>query len=391
MTLQMEKLPQNYRLVLKVAACLGHSFDYHTFKKAKVNTNLNLEDLLPKVVSFGFIQELAPNQFAWAHDQIQQAGYALIPLDRREAFHLLIGTKLLMNTPRSELEKSIFNIVGQISIGKRLLQSDDQKYEVAELMLLAGEHALGTSSFHSAAKYFMSGIEDLLQDDCWETQYKLSLKLHDAALEALFATGDFTTLSMLTSKVLANARNFDDKLNCYHNLVRYLASSRQSEKGISTCISVLEQLGETEGVPMGLGISMGLNLCNFLGETLPTQILDVIVYADYKNLKRVMSKYSEDDILRLPQMAVERKLMAMEFLNHMISSANGTRPHLNAVIVCRMVRMTLEFGLCDASACAFSGFGNMNALDQDFERGYRFGYVALKIMERFGKGNRVRF
>jgi len=390
MTVEMEKLPHSYRLVLEVAACLGHPFDYHTFKKAKVQGKLKLEDLLPRVAAFGFIQELAPNQFAWAHDQVQQAAYGLIPENRREAFHLLIGTKLLMNTPESELEKSIFDIVGQINIGKRLLDSDDQKYEVGELYLLAGEQALKTSSFHSAAKYFMSGIELLQGGDCWESEYNLSMKLHDAALEALFATGEFTTLSMLTSKILTHARNFDDKLNCYQYLVRYLASSRQSEKGISTCITVLEQVGETKGIAMGLGFTMGLNLCNFLGETLPTKISDVVIYTAYRKTKRLLDKYSEDDILRLPQMVDERKLVAMDFLNHMISSSNGTRPHLNVLVVIRMVELTLEYGLCDVSACAFSGYGNVNCLDQDFESGYRFGYVALKIMARLGKEN-LRF
>jgi predicted ATPase len=80
-------------------------------------------------------------------------------LDKREAFHLLIGARMYILTPKVELEKSIFDIASQISLGKRLLQSDEQKYEAAELILLAGEVSLGTSAFHSAATYFMSGID----------------------------------------------------------------------------------------------------------------------------------------------------------------------------------------------------------------------------------------
>ena len=200
----------------------------------------------------------------------------------------------------------------------------------------------------------------LHRDDCWSTRYKLSLKLYDAAVEALFATGDFTALTDLTSKVLSNARNFDDKLNCYHNLVRYLASSRQSEEGLATCIKVLEELGEQDGIYMGMGITVGLNMCSVLGESLPTQLTDVIVYKHYRNMKSLLRKISEDDILSFPRMVNERKLMAMEFLNHMVSSCNATRPHLCAVVVCLMVSMTLDYGLCDISACAFSGFGNMS-------------------------------
>lgn len=179
-------------------------------------------------------------------------------------------------------------------------------------------------------------------------------------MEALFATGDFATLSDLTLILLSNARNFDDKLNCYHNLVRYLASSGQSEEGLSTCIQVLEELGEQDGIYMGMGITVGLNMCSFLSDSLPTKLTDVIVYKHYKNMKSLLSKFSEDDILNFPQMVNERKLTAMEFLNHMVSSCNATRPHLCAVVVCLMVSMTLDYGLCDLSACAFSGFGNMS-------------------------------
>jgi len=290
-----------------------------------------------------------------------------------------------MNTPTSELEKSIFDIVGQINHGKQLLENGEMKYEVAELYLLAGEKALKTSSFHSAATYFMSGI-GLLQGDCWENHYNLSKKLHDAALKALFVTGEFTTLNTLASEVLTHARNFDDKLNCYHNLVRYLVSSRQAEEGISTCISVLEQVGETKGVA-----KLSLKQCVFLGGKLPIQFSDVAVYTLYRNVMRLLSKYSEDDILKLPQMVDQRKLVAMEFLNHMISSSNNTKPHLCAVVVLRMVDMTLKHGLCDVSACAFSGLGNLNVHIADFDNGYRYGKVALNIMaKRTGKDNRVR-
>ena len=37
MTSRMSQLPASFRLVLKLAACLGHSFDSATFNKAKVS------------------------------------------------------------------------------------------------------------------------------------------------------------------------------------------------------------------------------------------------------------------------------------------------------------------------------------------------------------------
>ena len=51
-------------------------------------------------------------------------------------FHLLIGTKILMNTPEEQLEDSIFDIVPHMTVGQEYLQIESQKYEVAELNLI---------------------------------------------------------------------------------------------------------------------------------------------------------------------------------------------------------------------------------------------------------------
>lgn len=130
-------------------------------QRAKVKSEFHLETILHKVASLGFIQELENNNFAWAHDQVHQAGYCLIPSDKKEAFHLLIGTRMYMNTPKAELEKNIFDIASHLSLGKRLLESDEQKHEAAELIMLAGQVSLGNSAFHSAASYFMNAVEIL--------------------------------------------------------------------------------------------------------------------------------------------------------------------------------------------------------------------------------------
>jgi predicted ATPase len=53
-----------------------------------------------------------------AHDSLRQAARALIPENKRESFHLLIGTRMLMNTPESELDTTIFYILGHMNKGE---------------------------------------------------------------------------------------------------------------------------------------------------------------------------------------------------------------------------------------------------------------------------------
>ncbi len=100
---RMSRLPLSYRLVLKLASCLGYQFNRATFNKARVKSDYNLESVLPAVCQIGYIHEISSDKFMWAHDQVMQAAGRLIPAHMREQFHLLIGTRLFMNTPESDI------------------------------------------------------------------------------------------------------------------------------------------------------------------------------------------------------------------------------------------------------------------------------------------------
>ena len=92
--IQMAMLPETYCLALKLASCLGTNFDLNTFSKAKVRTNFELENVLPSVVQLGFIHEVTPGKFLWAHDQVRMAAYELIPKEKKKQFHALIATRV---------------------------------------------------------------------------------------------------------------------------------------------------------------------------------------------------------------------------------------------------------------------------------------------------------
>jgi predicted ATPase len=59
------------------------------------------------------------------------------------------------------------------------------------------------------------------------------------------------------------------------------------------------------------------------------------------------------------------------------------------VIVCRMMHLTLRHGLTELSPYALASFGYSIALSGDFDEGFRFGSLALQMMERFGEDART--
>lgn len=179
MTEQMSRLPKKMQIGLKLCACLGPQFDAEIVEKVQNGANIG-DNFLQSCVDDGFLQTKEDSgYYTWAHDQVQQAAYELIPLQQREKFHLLIGSRLFLSTSSSEIDKFIFYIVDNMNRGLTLVDNPYQKYEMAELNLRAGEKILERHSFQSSVKYLMTGIA-LLGNDSWEKKYGLTIRLHDA-------------------------------------------------------------------------------------------------------------------------------------------------------------------------------------------------------------------
>lgn len=78
----------------------------------------------------------------------------------------------------------------------------------------------------------------------------------------------------------------------------------------------------------------------------------------------------------------------MRFLNHMLIATYYSNPSLNPLVVFRMVRITVDFGVCNISAIAFACYGAWlaSSLNDDYEGAFTMGRVALDLMKKLGGG-----
>ncbi|KAL7499306.1 hypothetical protein ACHAWT_009981 [Skeletonema menzelii] len=362
MTEHMSRLPVQIQLGLKLCACLGPTFEAMILEKARKNADIG-DDFLSSCVEDGYLLTEGGSSYKWSHDQVQQAAYELIPLQKREKIHLLIGSRLLLGLPSSEMDRFIFHVADNMNKGANLLDNLEQKHEVAELNLRAGEKLLQHQSYHSAVKYLMAGIS-LLGDNSWEVNYHLSLRLYDAASEALYVVADYSTLAALAEKPLRYAQCFEDKLITYSNLVRAMSSSGKTDECINTCVSVLSELGEP----------------------IPTTINQQIYFEEVAKVQEALIGRSRQDLLSLPVMTDINKLTAMRFLNHMLLVTYASNPALNPIVVFRMVRLTVAYGVCNIAAIAFSCYGAWLAsgLNEDYGAAFTMGRVASDLMTKMG-------
>src|ERR1700722_19463891 len=99
-----------------------------------------------------------------------------MPERLRAEARLRIGRLLAAHTPAEKREATIFEIVNQLNRGAALITSRDEREQLAEFNLLAGQRAKASAAYASALTYLIAGAT-LLPEDSWERRYELAFAL----------------------------------------------------------------------------------------------------------------------------------------------------------------------------------------------------------------------
>jgi histidine kinase len=333
MTVRISKLPKATREVLEVAACLGSGLDEKLLNRISPRP---VFAQLQKATSRGFLHyDEVDETYRFAHDVIQEAAYKMISYQEREAFHLTIGRELWKSFDDIEdLERHIFIILGQIRSGADLITYQEERNDVAALCLRAGELAICSSSFQTASEYLLLGVS-MLGETCWEEEYELSLELYNAAAEVEYCIANFDNVEKLASEIFAHTRWFPDTLRAHSIHVYSLGSRGHMLKAIERGLEVLEALGEK----------------------FPSKNSSHSIAVAMKRTKWLIKGKSNETLLRrLPLMDDPEKIAAMQMMNIIFLYAYIAIPTLAPMIACRMVKLTIEYGLCDVSCVGFVTF-----------------------------------
>src|SRR5205823_1591118 len=126
--------------------------------------------------------------YAFLHDRVQQAAYALIPEERRRMVHLTVGRLLRARTPAERLDARRFEIVQHLNLGSALITNANERLDVARLDLDAGRRAKSSTAHDTALELLLAGI-GLLDDAAWQREHELAFALHLEAAECRYLCG----------------------------------------------------------------------------------------------------------------------------------------------------------------------------------------------------------
>src|SRR4030095_14568487 len=183
----LNRLPADTQSALRHLACLGNSADFAALAMLYENSKEELDRDLQYALRTGLVFR-SEGAFRFLHDRVQEAAYSLIPEAQRAEVHLRIGRLLLAHTPHAERGAATFEIVNQLNRRTALITSQQEREQLAELNLMAGQRAKGSAAFASALTYLASGAA-LLAEYCWERRHDLAFALELNRAECESSTG----------------------------------------------------------------------------------------------------------------------------------------------------------------------------------------------------------
>ncbi|MBW4519364.1 MAG: AAA family ATPase [Scytolyngbya sp. HA4215-MV1] len=384
MRLQLQKLPASCQEMLKLAACIGSQFDLTTLatvcEQPPTVVALNLWAalqaglILPLNEIYKFFQaeaiassqqsvKLSPRQvdactYRFLHDRVQQAAYSLIAEDQRQTAHWQIGQLLLRNTPASEQEERLFEIVNHLNVGRSLIARSQEQVELAQLNLRAGQKARAATAYGAAVDYFTTGIA-CLPTDAWERHYDLTLALHREVAEAAYLNTDFEQMEQWATLVLQHAKTLLDTIPVQHT--RLMGTKAQGQL-----------------LP---ALQLGLQVLQSLGVEFPAQPTQADIEQAFGASCQLWQDQAPLSLLGLPPMIDPSHLAAMKILSWLVPCAYVANPTLMVLLIFKQVELSIQHGNCPISIYGYVDYGLiLCGVIGDIPSGYDFGQLALQLL-----------
>jgi PAS domain S-box-containing protein len=376
MTKKLRKLPESTQQALSLAACIGNRFDLDTLSRIHEKPEKETFQELMPALSQGLILPLAGQKITgddilrspltighmqFLHDRIQQAAYGLIDYEKKKKLHARIGRLLLNNCSPDQVDDLLFSIVEHLNYGHAFLDSQKEKDELAWLNLRAGQKARKAAAYEVAFGYSRIGLK-CLTEISWETNYELTLSLHETAIETAHMANEFKSVEWLSSAVFQHAKGLLDTTGTYDAIIY-----------THTTMSNYQQ-----------AIEIGLDFLKQLNEELPAYPNPLEIQTGLANFVTILKQYSFEEMLNLPEMTDPDRLAELQIVNGLIPAAFFSHPALLPLLCERVIRRSVDYGTHPMTPLGYGIYGVIASGPAvgDFENAYYVCRLALKLLEK---------
>lgn len=377
MTERINRLGDKTIEIVKLASCIGASFDMKTLSKVSGENSHYIAKSLHPAIEEGLIIPLGESyrlieldihvgehdieiEYRFAHDRILQAAYDLIPSRKRKFVRRKVAQTLLEIDKKNKRDEHLFNIVNHFNSSLELVHEEKELVELLELNLQAAEKAKNSSAYPLAFEYLNKSYSRVTEG-LWNKNYELLLKFCQNACEVSFLSGKHEEMDFFGQLVLEKSSKLLEKIPIYETQVQAAIARNDMSAAVEQGKRILTLLGvNITNNPSILRILWGFGHCWW-------KLIGV----------------SSDKIISMPAMVDPLRLARVHFQYTLSQCIFLYMPKQVPLSICDSVLNSLKHGIAPTSALAFTNYGIMIAgIFGAYEKGYSYGELGIKLYEK---------
>ena len=393
MTRKIQRLSPKAQNALTLGACIGNQFDLSTLAIVSQQSPQEAAADLKEAIQEGLVLATAADRgsriedrgsmtegnlqsiilnsqsYAFLHDRVQQAAYALIPTEGKQLVHLNLGRLLLERADLENTDEKLFDVAHHLNVGSGLIAGESERLALARINLSAGQKAKSSTAYEAALDYLKAGLS-LLTEERWESDYTLAFELNVEAAECQYLCGNFEEAEQRFDLLLGRAMTSLDKARVYR--LRSVQYENMSRYGDAVAIA-------RESLAL-----FGVSFPDSAAEK------EAALEGEIQSIRLLLGERSIESLIDLPVMANRETRMVMNTLTDIWSSAYIVGdPVLARLISATMVRLSLVHGNAEESAYGYVTHAiTVGPMREDYKSAYEFGRLALQVNERFNDSKR---
>ncbi|MCO4861938.1 AAA family ATPase [Cupriavidus sp. WGlv3] len=359
MTRRFARLPEAGTELLRQLACVGIRCEQSLLACVAQLDAAQLGERLRPFVDAGLLVR-SEDGYAFQHDRVLEAAYAMIAPRERPAAHARIAA-IMIEHWQADQAVHAFEIGNQIERAAGHPLPEPQRVAFVQVLLVAARRARRSAALAQATRYTDAAFA-LMQPSWWTTHCALAYGASMLHCECLLAQARLEPASQEIDALLARDLPPVDKA-AVHRLKASLQTVRSDYEGaINAALS-------------GLAL-LDIHLERGPG---PARMREA-----YDTVKRALGGRAIDSLGRLPATEDSRIQTIMGLLSTLISSL-FVRDGISFLHVAKMVELTLEHGATAESPYGLSWFGVFIAsLYEQYEDGLAYGLAAMELADRHG-------
>lgn len=351
--------------VLRIAACIGNTFDLDMLSVAAESTRDDVQRDLAAPLEQGLVVRLGPEsdidlvRYRFQHDRVQQAAYRMWDEQGAQAIRLRIGRRILADCDDAAHDDRLFDLLGHLNVAHELITDRDERTRIATLNVAAAARARMSTAYDPALSFVRSGMMIAPGDVSQRLLFDLALE----RAECEHLNGDQEAAERYFDEALGAAADENERCEVYERKIHFYTNQAKFQRAYET----------------------GLEAAKMLGIWLPPRFIPPLLIWDHLNILRITRGRRPQDLADLPELDDDRLRLALRFMGAVAKAAYQIRPELCVSICARIVLLSLRNGYTPETAIGYLAYGVIfrGGVRGDHTAGDEFGQLVLELVDRF--------